>query len=148
MRLVDAGFFGSDVVNELVKGCKFSGGVSAKDPDFDVIVSHSMDDDLLNNIVLIRDVSVACVTVDSHATHVSGRRNSCCKCPDLFVRFLGECPKIPEMNALVNCDDGQLFHLGEEQGICVQFVIVARVEYSLPQFIITCFSKLHKFDFI
>ena len=148
MRLLDAGFFSSDVVNELVKSCKFSRGVSAKNPDFDVIVPHAMDDDLLNDIVAVGDVSVTCVAVDSHATHVSGRRDSCCECTDLFVRFLGKCPKIPEMNTLMNCDDGQLFHLGKEQDIGVQFAVITRVEYSLPQVVVTGLLKLHEFDII
>ena len=131
MRLLDTGFFSSDVVNELVKSCKFSRGVSAEDPDLDVVVPHSMDDDLLNDIVPVGDVSVACVAVDSHATHVSSRRDSCCKCPDLFVRFLGERPEISEMNTLVNCDDSQVFHLSKEQCRCVQSLVVTSVEDSL-----------------
>ena len=82
--LADSCLLGGDVVNKFSKSCYFTVGVSAQDSHSYVRVPHAMDEELLDHIVPVADLQVAC-TLNHHATHVCGGGNSGCKCTDGLI---------------------------------------------------------------
>ena len=98
LRLADAGLLGRDVVHELLQRAQLTSSVAAQDPDPHLIVTHPMDDDLLDNFVMETEVFVALNTSHRHPAHVCSGRHPGHKSSDGLVRLLEHPPQVHEVN--------------------------------------------------
>ena len=121
-----------DVVHQLGQGGQVATCVPAEDPLTDLLVTHTMDDQLVDHEIPVGVVEAA-GALHGHAAHVRGGGHPGHVRADSLVRLLGQLIQVPEVHGLVDCHHGELLHLLQEEGLGGEGRVHAGVEHTLQE---------------